>query len=56
MNANWIHVYPVNDLWKHDLETFDCACSPKIDYVNFLVIHNSLDGREFKENIEKKES
>ena len=38
------HVYPVNDLMQHDTESGKCWCNPQSD--DFVVIHNSLDGRE----------
>ncbi|WP_170931965.1 hypothetical protein [Brachybacterium massiliense] len=50
------HVYPVDDLIAHDTETEDCICGPKIELVpsetgdGWLITHNSLDGREAKEN------
>lgn len=45
------HIYPVNDIIEHDLDTTTCECQPKIEEVNgeMLVIHNSYDGRELME-------
>ena len=47
------HVFPVNDLVEHDTESDDCACGPETRPVErsdggieWLIIHNSLDGRE----------
>lgn len=44
------HVIPLDDLLDHQ-ETPDCWCDPKVEVVgaNLLVIHNSFDGREFRE-------
>ena len=40
------HVWPLNDLRKHDL-TKDCWCDPRKDYEEFdLYIHRSMDKRE----------
>jgi len=51
VEGNEVHTVPQNDLVQH--EPFDCACSPKTEAVeradgsiNWLVIHNALDGRE----------
>jgi len=48
------HVEPVNDLIEHLDE--DCPCGPSTEPVpcddggiNWLVVHNSLDGRELRE-------
>ena len=38
------HVYPVDDLKPHDTESGKCWCNPQSD--DFVVIHNSQDGRE----------
>lgn len=38
------HVFPLNDLKPHDTESGQCWCNPQSD--DFVVIHNSLDGRE----------
>jgi len=53
------HVFPVNDLIEHDLESDDCVCGPAIEPVEaddgsigWLVSHNSLDGRERHEDNE----
>jgi hypothetical protein len=46
------HVCPVNDLREHLLT--DCWCGPTDD--DGLVVHNSLDGREFYERGERKPS
>jgi hypothetical protein len=45
------HVYPINDLEDHDLDTHLCTCQPSIEYINgsMLIIHNSFDGRELVE-------
>jgi hypothetical protein len=46
------HVCPVNDLRQHSFA--DCWCRPTDD--DGLIIHNSLDGREFYERDERKPS
>ncbi|MEV5129308.1 hypothetical protein AB0K87_02105 [Streptomyces sp. NPDC053705] len=51
------HVEPVDDLIEHDTSgQEDCVCGPrsrpeKTDdgSVNWIVVHNSLDGRELSE-------
>lgn len=50
------HVHPVDDLIEHDTNGTPCACGPrerpvKADdgSVNWIVVHNSLDGRELAE-------
>lgn len=44
---DYVHVYPLNDLGKHDLVGISCRCNPRLD--DGVVIHNSFDGREFIE-------
>lgn len=46
------HVVPVDDLIEHE-HSDECVCGPTVEpvktpagAVNWLVIHNSLDGRE----------
>jgi hypothetical protein len=43
------HVYPLNDILEHDVETDDCACLPhrtmNNDQSAWLLIHNAWDGR-----------
>ncbi len=46
------HVYPFNDLREHSLT--DCWCRPTDD--DGVVVHNSLDGREFYERGERRPS
>jgi hypothetical protein len=46
------HVYPVNDLREHSVE--DCWCHPTDD--EGVMVHNSLDGREFYERGDRKVS
>lgn len=52
MSGNEAHVHPVGDLIEHEF-TDDCACGPRQELVEladgsdgWLVVHNSLDGRE----------
>jgi ERCC4-related helicase len=56
MCSNTVHVSPVNDLIAHDLETDDCVCIPRAEAVHradgsvgWVLVHHSLDGREFHE-------
>ena len=42
-----IHVIPINDLMVHH-ESDKCPCNPIVSEEG-VVIHNSYDGREFKE-------
>lgn len=42
------HIYPVNDLKEHVIES-SCECNPSIQILengDILIIHNSYDGRE----------
>ena len=43
-----LHVYPVNDIYPHDLEGTSCACVPnvKVQDGEYLIVHNSWDMRE----------
>lgn len=41
------HVIPLNDLKEHEEEGEDCWCHPEVR--DDLIIHNSADGREWKE-------
>ncbi|MEV5703019.1 hypothetical protein AB0L55_36755 [Streptomyces anthocyanicus] len=50
------HVEPINDLIEHDTSGHPCVCGPterpeKHDdgTVDWIVVHNSLDGRELNE-------
>lgn len=51
------HVFPNNDVIEHDTEHQGmCWCNPKMEEQengNWVVVHNSLDGRERKERNEK---
>jgi hypothetical protein len=49
-----VHVYPVNDLKEHDVESRYCSCRPKLEEVEggMVVVHNSWDGREIREQAE----
>jgi hypothetical protein len=46
------NVLPTNDLKKHS-ENSTCECKPKVIYENgeMIIIHNSYDGREYKERL-----
>lgn len=44
-----IHVYPLDDIEEHDIETTLCKCEPRIisdTDADIIVVHNSFDGRE----------
>lgn len=47
-----VHVLTVNDIAEH-VQANTCWCVPTIKYCDvgegFIVIHNSLDGRELRE-------
>jgi hypothetical protein len=45
------HVYPLNDTLPHRFDTHLCACRPSIRFEDevIVVIHNSFDGREYRE-------
>ena len=52
-NPDHVHVYPVNDLVRHDTEGDHCLCGPRVEPVEradgsygWLITHHSLDGRE----------
>lgn len=54
-DRNSCHVVPVNDLIEHEIAD-ECPCGPqqrpeKLEdgSVGWLVVHNSLDGRELRE-------
>ena len=49
MKCTWCHIYPVNDLKPHNTDSKECICDPKIDYINFQVVHNAFDLREIDE-------
>lgn len=53
--SNDRHVYPLNDLLPHVTEGTECPCDPKIEVIgaNLLIVHNSFDGREFREEQEQ---
>ena len=42
------HIYPIDDLKEHDLESTTCECNPEVKEINgdLFVIHWSYDGRE----------
>ncbi len=57
MENNW-HVYPVNDWLEHSTNGLACQCNPKLERTEnddgWIVIHNSFDGREYKEKDNEK--
>lgn len=52
--AIW-HITPLNDLKPH-MESSICECSPAVETMqngDLLIIHNSYDGREMREQYEE---
>lgn len=47
------HIYPLDDIKPHDLESIYCDCNPMIDWTNHLVIHHAWDYREVVEEAEE---
>lgn len=49
--SNIWHTYPLNDKLEHQTTGFGCICHPKIKHQleGTMVVHNSFDGREYKE-------
>jgi len=45
------HIYPLNDVFEHDLSGLDCECNPEIDFNAELVIHFAFDGRDLIEEV-----
>ena len=49
-----LHLANTNDIVEHDISGAECICGPRYEAIpdeeDTLVIHHSLDGREFKEN------
>lgn len=54
-----IHVYPLNDLIEHDIDSdaadCECPCNPRIDWIDEdtglplnepVIVHNAIDGRK----------
>lgn len=57
-HPNAVHVEPVRDWIRHDLDSLDCVCGPTVTwsdretgeaFARPLVVHFSLDGRENNE-------
>lgn len=44
--ADMVHVYPVDDLYEHAVETRLCWCQPRYDEEDNIVLHNAFDERE----------
>lgn len=51
-----VHVFPVADVIEHDTDGGECLCGPTTEAVpredgsfGWVVVHHSLDGREFGE-------
>ena len=54
-----VHVYPLNDLREHDLQSADCACNPRLLIIQgsgMVVVHNAFDAREVLEQFDGFES
>lgn len=51
--AGPIHCYPVGDLREHEISE-KCWCRP--EWVDGVIVHNSMDGREAFESGERKPS
>ena len=50
---NPIHVLPIDDIIQHIEIGTGCWCTPSIKEDGMLVVHNSADGREYKERGEE---
>jgi len=54
------HVYPLDDLRRHETDGEDCWCEPSYQYeigwLDHILIHNSADGREAFERGEREYS
>ncbi len=49
VNPTTVHVVPLDDLIEHNTgDPESCPCGPTLD--DGVVIHHSLDGREFSED------
>lgn len=60
MSEHIWHVYPQNDLIAHETDGDDCACGPRTEptprddgSMGWVIVHNSLDGRELTETEEE---
>jgi hypothetical protein len=47
-----VNILPINDIDSH-VEDSTCKCSPKVIFENgeMIIVHNSFDGREYKEQL-----
>lgn len=43
----WAHIIPDEDMWDHYLDGRDCWCQPEYDENEQVVLHNSMDMREY---------
>jgi len=55
----WQHVFPVNDLFPHNLGQFEgeewkyhCDCNPYIDHESKLIIHHAFSGLDLIAEVE----
>ena len=46
------NILPINDIESHTEDSI-CKCNPKVIFENgeMIVVHNSFDGREYKEQL-----
>ena len=46
------NILPCNDLKEHSNDS-TCECKPRVEFENgnMIIIHNSYDGREYKEQL-----
>ena len=44
---NWLHIFPLDEIHKHNLEKFEygytCDCDYEIDFNENLIIHNRIN-------------
>jgi len=43
-----VHVFPIGDKRRH-IMSLECWCRPRLDKEDPVIVHNSMDGREFHE-------
>lgn len=56
-DANTWHVYPSGDTIEHETDGAECLCGPQTEVVRrddgsvgWVILHHSMDGREFSES------
>lgn len=45
---NGVHVVPIDDIKEHEMVR-SCWCKPALKHNENVIVHNSLDGREYME-------